>query len=29
MDTESMDEWSSERMKEQDPLWERVERSIC
>ena len=29
MDTESMDEWSLERMKEQDPLWERVERSIC
>ena len=29
LDTESMDEWSLERMKEQDPLWERVERSIC
>ena len=29
LDTEIMDEWSLERMKEQDPLWERVERSIC
>ena len=28
MDTESMDEWSLERMKEQDPRWERVERSF-
>ena len=27
-DTESMDEWSLERMKEQDPRWERVERSF-
>ena len=29
IDTESMDEWSLERKKEQDPRWERVERSIC
>ena len=28
MDTESMDEWSLERMKEQDPRWERVEKSF-
>ena len=28
LDTESMDEWSLERMKEQDPRWERVERSF-
>ena len=28
MDTESMDEWSLERMKEQDPRWERVERCL-
>ena len=26
IDTESMDEWSLERKKEQDPRWERVER---
>ena len=26
MDTESMDDWSLERMKEQDLQWERVER---
>ena len=28
LDTESMDEWSLERMKEQDPRRERVERSF-
>ena len=28
LDTESMDEWSLERMKEQDPRWERVERTF-
>ena len=28
LDTESMDEWSLERMKEQDPRWERVEKSF-
>ena len=28
MDTESMDEWSLERIKEQDPRWERVERCL-
>ena len=28
LDTESMDEWSLEQMKEQDPRWERVERSF-
>ena len=28
LDTESMDEWSLERMKEQDPRLERVERSF-
>ena len=28
LDTESMEEWSLERMKEQDPEWERVERSF-
>ena len=28
IDTESMDEWSLERMKEQDPRWERVERCL-
>ena len=28
LDTVSMDEWSLERMKEQDPRWERVKRSF-
>ena len=28
MDTESMDEWSLERMNDQDPRWERVERCL-
>ena len=28
MDTESMDEWPLERMKEQDPRRERVERTF-